>query len=102
MRQQRTQREIKSSATWNPTASALPPAPGPPSGRRARHQARRARQHPQYRGKPFLTVSNAPTDHDELSTSEAVRERIEGVSRSLPYSDMLTLTSSHVFISVMA
>ena len=55
----------------------------------------------QFRGKPFLTASNPPNDHGELSTRETVRERIEGVSRSLPYSDLLTLTSSHMFISVM-
>ncbi len=29
------------------------------------------------------------------------RERVEGVSRSLPNSDLLALTSSHVFLSVM-
>jgi hypothetical protein len=28
-------------------------------------------------------------------------ERVEGVSRSLPYSDLLALTSSHMFVSVM-
>ena len=28
-------------------------------------------------------------------------ERIEGVSRSLPNSDLLALTSSHMFLSVM-
>ena len=34
-------------------------------------------------------------------TSAASWERVEGVSRSLPNSDLLTLTSSHVFLSVM-
>ena len=29
------------------------------------------------------------------------RERVEGVSFSLPNSDLLALTSSHVFLSVM-
>jgi len=52
-------------------------------------------------GKAFLTASNAVSDHDELLISKTARERIEGVSCSLPYSDMLTLTSSHMFISVM-
>jgi len=28
-------------------------------------------------------------------------ERVEGVSRSLPFSDLLTLTSCHMFVSVM-
>jgi hypothetical protein len=53
-------------------------------------------------GKPFLAASNALSDHGESSTYTTVRERIEGVLRSLPNSDMLTLTSSHMFISVMA
>ena len=29
-------------------------------------------------------------------------ERIDGVSRSLPYSDLLALTSSHTLLSVMS
>jgi len=52
-------------------------------------------------GKPFLTAGKTPNDYGELSTNKTIRERIEGVSRSLPYSDLLTLTSSHMFFSVM-
>jgi hypothetical protein len=79
---------------------ARPTAPAPPAVPPA--QTATANDHSQFRGKPFLTASNAFGDHSELSISKTVRERIEGVSRSLPYSDMLTLTSSHMFIAVMA
>jgi hypothetical protein len=52
-------------------------------------------------GKPFLTAGNAPADYAESPTTRPGPERIEGVSRSLPNSDLLTLTSSHVFFCVM-
>ena len=52
-------------------------------------------------GKPFLTASSAPADYSESPTARTTCERIEGVSRSLPYSDLLALTSSHMFFSVM-
>ena len=52
-------------------------------------------------GKPFLAASNALADYSESPTSRTSRERIEGVSRSLPFSDLLALTSSHVFLSVV-
>ena len=58
-------------------------------------------RNPLIRGKPFLTASNAPADYGELPPARTSPERIEGVSRSLPYSDLLALTSSHMFFSVM-
>ena len=59
------------------------------------------RAQPLIRGKPFLTASNTPADYAELPTARPSPERIEGVSRSLPFSDLLALTSSHMFFSVM-
>jgi hypothetical protein len=73
------------------------PEPEPESERKPR--ANRAQ--PPIRGKPFLTASNPPADYAELPTARTSPERIEGVSRSLPYSDLLALTSSHMFFSVM-
>src|SRR5215470_12432131 len=64
-------------------------------------QPRTNRAQPLIRGKPFLTAGKHLTDYGELPTARASPERIEGVSRSLPYSDLLTLTSSHMFFSVM-
>jgi hypothetical protein len=58
-------------------------------------------RNPQIRGKPFLAAGNPPADYSESPTTRTSPERIEGVSRSLPYSDLLALTSSHMFFSVM-
>ena len=69
-----------------------------PNERRTRTQTER---NPLIRGKPFLTASNTPADYAELPTARPRPERIEGVSRSLPFSDLLALTSSHMFFSVM-
>ena len=75
-----------------PPARPLPlPAPCPP----ARAPG------PRIRGKPFLTAGNALADYSESPTARTSWERIEGVSRSLPFSDLLALTSSHMFFSVM-
>jgi hypothetical protein len=74
------------------------PRPGKPSPNPNRAQTQR---NPPMRGKPFLTASNPPADYAELPTPRTSPERIEGVSRSLPYSDLLALTSSHMFFSVM-
>jgi hypothetical protein len=69
-----------------------------PNERRTRAPTQR---NPLIRGKPFLTASNTPADYAELPTARPSPERIEGVSCSLPYSDLLALTSSHMFFSVM-
>jgi hypothetical protein len=69
----------------------------PPSA----HWPAQTERNPRIRGKPFLAASNAVADYSESPTSETSRERIEGVSRSLPFSDLLALTSSHMFFSVM-
>jgi hypothetical protein len=69
-----------------------------PNERRTRTQTER---NPLIRGKPFLTASNTLADYAELPTARPGPERIEGVSRSLPFSDLLALTSSHMFFSVM-
>ena len=58
-------------------------------------------RNPLIHGKPFLAASNPLADYAELPAARTSPERIEGVSRSLPYSDLLTLTSSHMFFSVM-
>jgi hypothetical protein len=95
-----------------PSATALLPArPAPrkprtptpnanPERQPSATQAQTERNH-HIRGKPFLTASNIPVDYSELPTTRTSPERIEGVSRSLPYSDLLALTSSHMFFSVM-
>jgi len=75
----------------SPRPCRIRPAPNPGQTER----------NPRIRGKPFLTASNALADYSELPTSQTSRERIEGVSRSLPFSDLLALTSSHMFFSVM-
>jgi len=81
--------------------------PAPPGGQPrlpaqpARTQSAQTERNPRIRGKPFLTASNTLADYSELPTSRTSRERIEGVSRSLPFSDLLALTSSHMFFSVM-
>jgi hypothetical protein len=67
----------------------------------ARTQPAQTERNPRIRGKPFLTASNALAGYSESPASQTSRERIEGVSRSLPFSDLLALTSSHVFFSVM-
>ena len=72
------------------------PAPSP-----VRTQPAQTERNPRIQGKPFLTASNALADYSESPTSQTSRERIEGVSRSLPFSDLLALTSSHMFFSVM-
>jgi hypothetical protein len=63
--------------------------------------ATQTEHNPQIRGKPFLAATNALTDYSESPTPRTSWERIEGVSRSLPYSDLLALTSTHMFFSVM-
>ena len=85
------------------------PSPRPSAARRPASPPRPARPYltranraqSRIRGKPFLTASNALADYSELPTGQTSRERIEGVSRSLPFSDLLALTSSHMFFSVM-
>jgi hypothetical protein len=72
----------------------------PPARTRNANRARTERN-PLIRGKPFLTASNPSADYAELPIARTSPERIEGVSRSLPYSDLLALTSSHMFFSVM-
>ena len=74
----------------------LPSLPEPDPVNRARTE-----RNPLIRGKPFLTASHPSADYAELPTARTSPERIEGVSRSLPYSDLLALTSSHMFFSVM-
>ena len=71
-----------------PGAPPAPSQPQPPTrAPRCRHlrtpPAQTERNH-RIRGKPFLTASNALTDYSELPTPRTSRERIEGVSRSLP------------------
>jgi hypothetical protein len=83
----------------HPLRATHPPEPEcQPNERRTRTQTER---NPLIRGKPFLTASNTPADYAELPTARPRPERIEGVSRSLPFSDLLALTSSHMFFSVM-
>src|SRR5262249_26193756 len=79
------------SGAWRPAPGILRPGPNLAPTER----------NPLIRGKPFLTAGKHLTDYGELPTARASPERIEGVSRSLPYSDLLTLTSSHMFFSVM-
>jgi hypothetical protein len=86
--------------------AAPPPAPRNPPARTRVPTERTPnpnanRTQPLIRGKPFLTASNTPADYAELPTARPSPERIEGVSRSLPFSDLLALTSSHMFFSVM-
>jgi len=78
--------------------SPLGRAPSRPSRPPQPAQTERNRR---IRGKPFLTASNALADYSESPTARTSWERIEGVSRSLPFSDLLALTSSHMFFSVM-
>jgi hypothetical protein len=56
--------------------------------------------------RPRLPARRAPrtrprAPHQAMPCANRTWERIEGVSRSLPYSDLLALTSSHMFFSVM-
>jgi hypothetical protein len=82
--------------------SGFPVSPRPgPTRANPKRQPRANRAQPLIRGKPFLTASNPSTDYAELPTARTNPERIEGVSRSLPFSDLLALTSSHMFFSVM-
>jgi hypothetical protein len=108
------------SRTSSPTRRPLPSPPTPrllvtPTPRAAPRPTRatprpnpvltptptQTERNPRIHGKPFLTASNALADYSESPTSRTSRERIEGVSRSLPFSDLLALTSSHMFFSVM-
>jgi hypothetical protein len=90
-----------------PGQAPHPPQPSRPTPTRANPNANQVLAKckpsatPQIRGKPFLAAGNGPADYSELPTTRTSPERIEGVSRSLPYSDLLTLTSSHMFFSVM-
>ena len=81
--------------------TAVTPAPSPSARRHARTGPRKPNATPKIRGKPFLAAGNGPADYSESPTPRARWERIEGVSRSLPFSDLLALTSSHMFFSVM-
>jgi hypothetical protein len=91
------------------TASRGPPHAVDPRFHYVRHPPARTRnanraqteRNPLIHGKPFLTASNPSADYAECTTVRTSPERIEGVSRSLPFSDLLALTSSHMFFSVM-
>ena len=52
-------------------------------------------------GNSFSSERTTPTATSSSQTCANSWERVEGVSRSLPYSDLLALTSSHMFLSVM-
>jgi hypothetical protein len=94
-------------AQWIPgftasgTHSAHPPANPNPEREPRTEAAHKTERNPLIHGKPFLTARNPPADYAELPTPRTSPERIEGVSRSLPYSDLLALTSSHMLFSVM-
>jgi hypothetical protein len=91
--------DVRAPRTRNPNPEPnSEPDPEPRTRTRPRTQPGR---NPLIRGKPFLAASNTPADYAELPTARTSPERIEGVSRSLPYSDLLALTSSHMFFSVM-
>jgi hypothetical protein len=82
------------------TAATHPRKPEPRTRIRT-EAAHETERNPPIHGKPFLTARNPHTGYAELPTPRTSPERIEGVSRSLPYSDLLALTSSHMFFSVM-
>jgi len=90
---------VRQQAAPAPTPRNPPARTRVPAERTPNPNANRAQ--PLIRGKPFLTASNTPADYAELPTARPGPERIEGVSRSLPFSDLLALTSSHMFFSVM-
>ena len=85
-----------------PPADRVAPNPRPTPAPNLAIGPPRLTSYPQFRGKPFLAAGIALSDYGALSAPKIIRERIEGVSHSLPNSDMLTLTSSHMFICVMA
>ena len=88
-------------ATPAPRPPRLPARPGTQPARSPNANRMQTDRNPLIRGKPFLTASNTPADYAESPTARTSPERIEGVSRSLPFSDLLALTSSHMFFSVM-
>ncbi len=56
---------------------------------------------PQYAGNSFSSERATQITTFSSQSCAISWERVEGVSRSLPFSDLLALTSSHMFVSVM-
>lgn len=71
-----------------PRGSSSAPSPAGP-----KHPGTQGIRFPSYRTTRIATFSSQPC---AISW-----ERVEGVSRSLPFSDLLALTSCHMFVSVM-
>ena len=69
--------------------------------RRAPSPARRGGDVPGRRESVFLPSGPSRVVTVSIRTGHLSWERVEGVSRSLPYSDLLALTSCHMFLSVM-
>ena len=60
------------------------------------------RHHPSTQGIRFPSDRTAQIATFSSQSCAMSWERVEGVSRSLPFSDLLTLTSCHMFVSVMS
>jgi hypothetical protein len=91
-----------------PASGSRPPGTHSAQPTRANPSANRTNAEPER--KPSATPNSRqtfsrswqyPADYAESPTARPSPERIEGVSRSLPFSDLLALTSSHMFFSVM-